>query len=287
MIKKIIDYNQLDDLKLSMTFYSQQEVSASKATIIYFHGGGLLYGDRDDLPETYCQLLVENGYNILTIDYPLAPEVKLPTIYQCLTEAIDWFLTNYQTSLGLEKPDYFLFGRSAGGFLTYLLSARHHAPEQKGLISFYGYYDLTNPAFNQPSSYYNQFPKIAPMTAQTMIQSKPMTAISINERFSLYLSGRQFGNWLSYLLSSPSEKESFSLTEVEVAQLPPTFLAHSSADQDVPVEASKVALSKIPNVTYEEVEKLPHDFDNDLTNSEGIRVYHALIEWLDNILAIT
>lgn len=89
------------------------------------------------------------------------------------------------------------------------------------------------------------------------------------------------------LLRNPSEKESFSLTEVEVAQLPPAFLAHSSADQDVPVEASKVALSKIPNVTYEEVEKLPHDFDNDLTNSEGIRVYHALIEWLDNILATT
>ncbi|ALS01402.1 hypothetical protein ATZ33_08495 [Enterococcus silesiacus] len=285
MIKQNFLYSKLDELDLSMTFYSNQNDSSAKATLIYFHGGGLLYGTRDDLPEIYCELLVENGYNLLTVDYPLAPEVKLPTIVACLKEAIDWFLKNYQTTLGLENPNYFLFGRSAGAFLTYLLSARYPLPEQKGLISFYGYYDLTNPAFSQPSSYYNQFPKIAPLTAQALIQPKPIAEVSINERFSLYLSGRQFGNWLSYLVNSPSEKETFSLTDTELAGLPPAFLAHSSADQDVPVEASRIASNKIPNVTYEEVEKLPHDFDGDITKSEGLEVYQALIVWLDKALS--
>ncbi|MGX7244646.1 alpha/beta hydrolase [Enterococcus quebecensis] len=285
MIKQEFCYSRLNDLDLSMTFYSVPDNSSTKATLLYLHGGGLLYGNRDDLPEAYCQLLIENGYNLLTIDYPLAPEVKLSTIYSCLQESITWFLNNYQTTLGLRNPDYFLFGRSAGGFLTYLLSARHHLLEQKGLISFYGYYDLTNPAFSQPSSYYNQFPKVAPMAAQAMIHSKPIANASINERFSLYLSGRQFGNWLSYLVNNPSEKETYSLTDTELTKLPAAFLAHSSADQDVPVEASRIAESKIPNVTYEEVEKLPHDFDSDLTNGEGHRVYYALIKWLDQTLA--
>lgn len=287
MIKQEFCYSQLNDLDLYVTFYSKQNDSSAKATLIYLHGGGLLYGSRDDLPETYCELLVEKGYNLLTVDYPLAPEVKLPTIINCLREAIDWFLKNYQSTLGLDRSDYFLFGRSAGGFLSYLLSARYALPEQKGLISFYGYYDLINPAFSQPSSYYNQFPKIAPLTAQALIQPEPIAGVSINERFSLYLSGRQFGNWLSYLTNSPSEKETFSLTDAELAQLPPTFLAHSSADQDVPVEASRIASNKISNVTYEEVEKLPHDFDGDLTKNEGLNVYHALIEWLDKVLATT
>ncbi|EOL42932.1 alpha/beta hydrolase [Enterococcus caccae] len=284
MIKQTFLYSKLEDLDLSMTFYSNPNKSSSKATLLYFHGGGLLYGTRDDLPEIYCALLVENGYNLLTIDYPLAPEVKLPTILTCLKEAIDWFLKNYQTTLGLKNSDYFLFGRSAGGFLSYLLSARSPLPEQKGLISFYGYYDLMNPAFSQPSSYYNQFPKVAPLTAQAMIYPKPITEISINERFSLYLSGRQFGNWLSYLVNTPSEKETFSLTEAELTELPPVFLAHSSADQDVPVESSRIASNKILNVTYEEVENLPHDFDGDITKSEGLQVYQALIAWLDKTL---
>lgn len=287
MIKQNFLYSKLDELDLSMTFYSNPNDTSVKATLLYFHGGGLLYGTRDDLPESYCELLVENGYNLLTVDYPLAPEVKLPTIMNCLIEAVDWFLKNHQTVLGLDSSDYFLFGRSAGGFLAYLLSARHSLPEQKGLISFYGYYDLTNPAFSQPSSYYNQFPKIAPMTAQAMIQPKPIAAVSINERFSLYLSGRQFGNWLSYLVNTPSEKETFSLSDTELAKLPPVFLAHSSADQDVPVELSRDASNKIPNVTYEEVEKLPHDFDGDITKSEGLQVYSALIAWLDQTLTTT
>lgn len=285
MRKQTFLYSTLEDLDLSMTFYSNENNSSTKATLLYFHGGGLLYGTRNDLPEVYCELLVESGYNLLAVDYPLAPEVKLPTIISCLTEAIDWFLKNYQTTLGLKKPDYFLFGRSAGGFLSYLLSARHLLPEQKGLISFYGYYDLTNPSFNQPSIYYNQFPKIAPLTAQALVYPKPTAEVSINERFSLYLSGRQFGNWLSYLVSIPSEKETFSLTDTELTALPPTFLAHSSADQDVPVEASRIANTKIPDVTYEEVEKLPHDFDGDITKNEGLQVYQDLIVWLDKTLA--
>lgn len=287
MIKQEFCYSKLDETDLSMTFYSKQRTSPSKATLIYLHGGGLLYGTRDDLPEAYCELLVENDYNLLTVDYPLAPEVKLPTIYTYLTDAIDWFLQNHQTTLGLENSNYFLFGRSAGGFLSYLLSARYPRQEQKGLISFYGYYDLTSASFNQPSSYYNQFPKIAPLNAQELIRSKPIAEVSINERFSLYLSGRQFGNWLSYLVNTPSEKETFSLTDAELAELPPTFLAHSSADQDVPVESSRIANTKIANVTYEEVEKLPHDFDGDITKNEGLQVYHALIEWLDKTLATT
>ncbi|MFK4565969.1 alpha/beta hydrolase [Enterococcus sp. UD-01] len=281
MIKQEFCYSQLNDLQLSMTFYAAETLENAKATILYFHGGGLIYGDRDDLPQKYRTLLVENGYQLLTIDYPLAPEAKLATINECLEQAIDWFLANYQTKLGLSKPDYFLFGRSAGGYLAYLLSARCPKAEQKGLISFYGYYDLTADAFNQPSSYYNQFAKVTPLAAQAMIRQKMATAISINERFSLYLSGRQFGNWLSYLVKSPDEKTTFSLTETELKSLPPAFLTHSAADQDVPVAISRKASELLADASYEEVEKLPHDFDSDLTNDTGLKVYQSLVQWLD------
>lgn len=49
-------------------------------TIIYLHGGGLIWGSRFDLPEEYIQLFLSAGYHFLTLDYPLAPEVELPEI---------------------------------------------------------------------------------------------------------------------------------------------------------------------------------------------------------------
>ncbi|MCA5011585.1 MULTISPECIES: alpha/beta hydrolase [unclassified Enterococcus] len=281
MLKQEFCYAQLDDLLLSMTFYSDEHTTESKATLLYFHGGGLVYGERDDLPNSYCELLVENGYNLLTVDYPLAPECKLAEIDSYLQKAIDWFLANHQTTLGLSNADYFLFGRSAGGYLAYLLSSKYQKTEQKGMISFYGYYDLTDPCFSQPSSYYNQFAKVAPLAAQALIFPKPKATLSINERFSLYLSGRQFGNWLNYLVKTPSEKNTFSLSETDLTSLPPAFLTHSSGDQDVPVEISRKAATLIPAVTYEEISDLPHDFDRDLNNGEGLRIYQLLIGWLD------
>lgn len=44
--------------------------------ILYLHGGGLLYGDRDDLPEPYRNLLLDAGYTLYCLDYPLAPRQR-------------------------------------------------------------------------------------------------------------------------------------------------------------------------------------------------------------------
>lgn len=286
MKKQVVQYAQLDQLNLCMTFYSQQIFSSAKATILYLHGGGLLYGNRDDLPTEVIELFLKNGYNLLTIDYPLAPEVKLPTIYACLEQAVDWFQANYQKQLKIKTSDYFLFGRSAGGYLAYLLSARHRCHKQKGLISFYSYYELTLPELNQPSPYYQKFSKVSPLEAQALIRSAPFTAASINERFSLYLSGRQFGNWLNYCLASIPEKRNFSLTENELLDLPPTFLTHSVADQDIPVHSSRNAARKIPFATYKEIEKLPHDFDNNLTHPESLQLYHNVICWMNGVQSL-
>lgn len=282
MKKQAFQYTQLNQLNLCMTFYPQQIFTPNKATILYLHGGGLFYGKRDDLPKEIIQLFLKNGYSLLTIDYPLAPEAKLPTIYACLEEAIDWFQDNYQKKLHVRTPDYFLFGRSAGGYLAYLLSARHTSKSQKGLISFYSYYELSLPELSQPSSYYQQFPKVSPLIAQELIQAAPITTASINERFSLYLSGRQFGNWLSYCVPSTAEKNIFSLTESELLTLPATFLTHSVADQDIPVRSSRRAAKIIPAVTYKEVEQLPHDFDNNLTHPESLQLYDDVIAWLND-----
>ena len=51
-----------------------------KAYILYFHGGGLLFGTRTDLPMLHLESLTASGYCIAAYDYPLAPAAKLEMI---------------------------------------------------------------------------------------------------------------------------------------------------------------------------------------------------------------
>ena len=51
-----------------------------RGDIVYLHGGGLLFGTRDDLPAYHLEQLTRAGFRVLALDYPLAPNAKLPQI---------------------------------------------------------------------------------------------------------------------------------------------------------------------------------------------------------------
>lgn len=151
------------EIPLQATFYRPAESIPYQATLLYFHGGGLIFGQRDDLPETYLTMLTQAGYGILAVDYLLAPETTLDLIFNYAQEAIDWFLAassqtveelssaraknennadsahlsasptenskeltvGNTTTLNLPHSRYYLFGRSAGTYLALYLAAHH------------------------------------------------------------------------------------------------------------------------------------------------------------------
>ncbi len=47
------------------TIYKETTVT-TKAKIFYFHGGGLLYGFRKDLPEKHISVITQAGYEIIS-----------------------------------------------------------------------------------------------------------------------------------------------------------------------------------------------------------------------------
>ena len=53
-----------------------------RGDIVYLHGGGLLFGTRDDLPAYHLEQLTRAGFRVLALDYPLAPNAKLPQILE-------------------------------------------------------------------------------------------------------------------------------------------------------------------------------------------------------------
>ena len=115
-----INFNSKDNIKLNMTLYKSKK-DRKNITIIYFHGGGLLYGVRDDLPKIYVNQFLDSGYDLLLLDYPLAPESNIDTILSSSLDEVYYFLDNYSTIFNLTSNNFILFGRSAGAYLSLMI----------------------------------------------------------------------------------------------------------------------------------------------------------------------
>jgi acetyl esterase len=85
--------------------------------LIYFHGGGFVIGDLGSYDAALADLANAGGFAVLSIDYRLAPEHKLPAAHDDVVAALAWFKTN-AASLGLDAARYALGGDSAGGNLA-------------------------------------------------------------------------------------------------------------------------------------------------------------------------
>lgn len=278
-MKEIYIYSHLDNLPLALSFYPSTNKKTGM-TLLYFHGGGLIYGNRDDLPADYISMLNAEGYHLLSIDYPLAPEVSIKVILKCLQQAINWFKTEYQDTLGITTASYCLFGRSAGAYLALLIGSQLSDADLKGIISFYGYYALTESDFNEPSSYYQKYPTIPFMTLHQLTLGAPKSQASINERFVIYLAYRQSGNWAKQLVGSDSLAD-YNVTHERLQCLPPTFIAASTGDQDVPYRISEKMAVLIDKARLFKVKGLPHDFDSDSQQVAAQDAYRDLLAWLD------
>lgn len=277
-------YFVYEGLQLQATFYPADTATPKPLTLVYLHGGGLVFGDRNDLPDTYKKLLADAGYALLTIDYPLAPESQLPEMLLCLQQALVWFREEGKNLFHLDSTDYVLFGRSAGSYLAFLLAARSADPHLKGLASFYGYYSLDESSFHMPNPYYNTFPKVPEAYLKQLIQKQPLAVGAATERFPLYLHARQTGKWVPLFLKDKAKITAFNLSIEELQSLPPTFLTASTADKDVPYLFTQQAAQLIPEATLHPVLGMPHDFDADLTKPAGLRTYKQFIHWLDGLI---
>src|SRR5690625_1163883 len=274
-------YKNFKGLELKSSYY-QATTNVKNHVLLYFHGGGLVYGTRDDLPANHLQTLLENGYHVLTFDYPLAPETGLPEIYECVKEAVQWFQENSQEKFSVSKEAFSLFGRSAGAYLVYLLARDSEVPNPEKVIAFYGYDSLLYEEFTKPSTYYKKFPSMPKAILDRMIGDTPVAHGPIQTRFTLYLHARQSGEWMNFLGVDKKEAEKFSLTDEELSSLPPVFIAHSDADEDVPYKIGKKLSEKIPKSYFHEVKVMEHDFDREAEAPQTIQVYQKLIDWLSD-----
>ena len=67
------------------------ESRARKPAVIWIHGGALIImGSRKSLSGRFHGELLKQGFVVISIDYRLAPETKLPAIIEDLRDAHRW-----------------------------------------------------------------------------------------------------------------------------------------------------------------------------------------------------
>lgn len=96
----------------------------SNKVIIYFHGGGFVWGSPESY-ENICKLLAKKcGAKVLSVDYKLAPEYKFPIAIHESVQLCDYILTNgIQEKVDIKNNDEFIFcGDSAGGNLVAIMT---------------------------------------------------------------------------------------------------------------------------------------------------------------------
>ncbi len=93
------------------------DLTAAGPLLLFFHGGGWMYGDLDS-HDAACRFLAErSGVRVLAVDYRLAPEHPFPAAYEDALEAYRWVVKNAE-SIGADPERLAVGGDSAGGCLA-------------------------------------------------------------------------------------------------------------------------------------------------------------------------
>jgi acetyl esterase/lipase len=217
----------------------------ARPVVISIHGGALIMGNRGQVDRTLLSKLLESGYTVVSIDYRLAPETKLPEILEDLQDACRWVRERGPELFSINPEKVAVMGGSAGGYLT-LSSGFRVRPAPSVLVSFWGYGDIAGKWLTQPDPFYRQLPLVSKEEAFQAV-SGPVVSESSgrNNRQRFYLYCRQQGIWSKEVTGHDPDRESkafdaFCPIRNVSAQFPPTMLVHGTKDTDVPYEQSAI-----------------------------------------------
>lgn len=126
-VKKNIIYNKTNQL---LDIYLPADKSV-RAVFLYFHGGGLVGGSKEDA-EVFANDLTAHGVALISANYRLFPNAEYPDFLEDAADAVAWFFQNRGFFDDCKK--LFVGGSSAGGYLSMMLCFDSQYLQKHGLL---------------------------------------------------------------------------------------------------------------------------------------------------------
>jgi acetyl esterase/lipase len=137
VFKTINDVDILADVFLPPGHLRSKQCSA----VLYLHGGGMVMGDRNMVPEMEIAAFVSQGWVVVSSDYRLVPESTFPQGVEDALDAYLWMQTEGKKRYGIKENQIAIMGSSAGARLALVAGYMTKTPPCC-LISLYGQTDF-------------------------------------------------------------------------------------------------------------------------------------------------
>ncbi|PFH53336.1 hypothetical protein AMATHDRAFT_137855 [Amanita thiersii Skay4041] len=287
-----IAFKHVDGLDIMMDVYLPEKATEKDPApvLLWWHGGGLLQGTRKGLGPHMLRAPANHDLCIVSADYRLAPQTRMPSILSDCVDAIKYirspaFAAATQNRVNPSKLA--LSGSSAGGWLS-LLNGLGIGYEACGLgaevpkagsiaaiAPIYPITDLLDPFWSTkkyPVSYMGRMIERSEVEPFINSVDEKTSGAAVNSRRAIFYHYMVQEGILEPLLLDGTNipPETFSVAAAIKSRKiaispPPTYIVHGNADLKVPHRQSTDVVAAYKaigvEVEYEEPEGLDHGYD--------------------------
>ncbi|KAJ6625516.1 SNF2 family N-terminal domain-containing protein [Mycena sp. CBHHK59/15] len=281
-------YSSVDGLDISLdVFVPESATETAKVPVfIWWHGGGLLQGTRKATSPHHLSAPAKHNLCIVSADYRLAPQTRLPGILADCTAAMDFVRSPafaFATGNRVDASKMVLSGSSAGGWLSllagtgigYAACGLDPPAPVSGIAALYPITDLTDPFWTTKQYPVSYMPRIVQDSeVQPFINpddEKVAFSTLDSKRAVFYHYMVQEGILESLLLDGTGiPSSSFAIApaiKTGKFTVPPTYVIHGDIDDKVPCRQARDVVDALKevkaDVEYEELPGVDHLFDKD------------------------
>ncbi|MFO1483266.1 MAG: alpha/beta hydrolase [Verrucomicrobiaceae bacterium] len=245
-VKETVIYKKVDGIEIKLDVF-HDGTTKPRPAVVWIHGGGVINGHRESIPSQVRDFAFANDYVLVSLDYRLAPESKLPAVVSDIEDAFRWLRGEGATRFGIDPDRIAVSGGSAGGFLT-LISGFRVKPAPRVLFAMWGYGEILSDWATKPSPHPRHHQtEITPEDFARQLGGTPVADSRLRKTNGsmIYLYGRQSGTWGELIAGADPRREPEKITPFlplknVSAHYPPTVMIHGTVDTDVPFEQSQL-----------------------------------------------
>jgi acetyl esterase/lipase len=245
LIRTTRAYKRVGELELEADVFTHGGDIDGEPVVVWLHGGALIFGHRETVPSWLLEACSRIGWAVVSFDYRLAPETKLPEIVADIEDAFGWLRGDGPEPGPGDPGPIAVVGESAGGYLA-LVAGFRIRPRPAAIVSLYGYGDLIGEWYSRPSPHPGHAGIVMSSADARRQVSGPPVADERDRHgdgYAFYLYCRQRGLWPKEVTGWDPERDPdrffpFMPVRQVSTDYPPTRLIHGEQDTDVPYERS-------------------------------------------------